>query len=370
MANIGVKLGDHTTCVRLGTEKVKKLYLGSAEIYTGSLMEPCIGLCQENNPGIPSTFKDEIKCCGDCGEKCAGLTPERTWIVPVCDYECPGCCCNSAEGDAPYSPGTLANVLTQSQCDRCCVSLFNCSGMALLSSCADCPPGASCYEFSPGVAECMANFTVSDCSDCPQGLSCQPATINGGCSTWQPDCQINRIIGACYATPKVVRVTAVGTLPSPPGYPANEPFTWGPTNMYWAGYNKFTNGGNNGWVGLYPNCEGKWSIYAYGNVGYSGWFSAVRSLERTGGIDADGKPRMTQRLSTYKTSANICDDEGCNNVCDPEGYGIAQAYYYTWGGPWGIGDVVYLPFDLAVTVEAVESFSMPPENPVAVNPFP
>jgi hypothetical protein len=126
--------------------------------------------------------------------------------------------------------------------------------------------------------------------------------------------------------------------------------------MYWSGYNKFTDGGNNGWVGLYANCEGKWTIYAYGNF----WFSVVQMPARPE-VTYNGTPGIMQRLSSYKTS---------NGGCDPEGSGVAQAIFVAWGGPWGVSDVIYLPFDLAVTVERVESFSMPSENPVAVNPFP
>jgi hypothetical protein len=106
---------------------------------------------------------------------------------------------------------------------------------------------------------------------------------------------------------------------------------------------KFSNGGNNGWVGIWPDCEGNWRIYAYGGY-FPGWHTATENwpppVYSQGG---DGSPTKLQKWSTYKTG---------NGTCDPTGVGTATATLYDYSAPWGMppGQVAEIEFPVTVTV--------------------
>lgn len=233
---------------------------------------PCEGVCTEldqTGGNCPNeTCAKKAECCNPCS-KCtpveSGGDGTHTW-AEKCDYSCPGCCCIN---NGMWRPDVIYNDAYT--CEACC-GYGECNYFSQVASCDDCD--GFCYDYGPDENYCSSTVNVATCADCACGEgggTCNWYSTFGSCGVWQPDCAIAQVrdsCGGCY------RVRLTGTRPDCQ-VPGECLANGGPINVdtviCWSGASgnpyRFTNGQNNGYVGVVPTCDG-WAAFFYEGSGF------------------------------------------------------------------------------------------------------
>lgn len=324
----------------------------------------CEGLCSAQDPARPGcpneTCAPQSECCDPC-TKCSGPTATNTW-TQTCDYRCPGCCCTAGIGGLNDDYSSEAHYgIGEYECTAEC-GVAACSSYSLVSDCANCR--GQCYDYygPDEPKECYSNNVVESCSDCcGEGQNCSFNKTFGFAGTWQEECDIAQVYSSCPSPsfgPYKVKITGERPLVGY-GNGGHGPVDY-ETTVYWGNFGtgpRYGNGGNNGYVGIFPTCDG-WAAYFY----TGSW-----SLQEPDPTPSKAYPYCPDRDLAPPTRTSIIKELSTGN-CSITGSYTVKAIGFD-GAP--VVGVIVTFFDL--NIEITEMASMTAAAPAtlpSLNPFP